>query len=633
MSLNSNKQNNIVVVVEDNENVALLISNKLNSAGFNTKIFNFGSAAVLYALSNPNSLLLIEYYMPDMTAKDIVQSIEGNRIIMPYLVMSEPGNEKAIIEMMKMGARDYLVKEKGFMDFLPTAINKVFEQIEVEDRLVSVEKSLRFSRDKFRHIFNSITDAIYIYDFEGNFLELNDAAYKRIGLDQKKNTNNLSYLNFQTDEFRQDFPRFIEYLSEKKHVRFESLEKDIQENRIPVECLARRILYGDEDAVLTISRDITENLRIKELLEQKERRFHRITNTISDYIVTVYIENNQAVKTVHSPACVRVTGYEPKELGEQNYLWLDMVHVRDKGLVLENVNKIINGVQVEPFEHRIIKKDGSIAWLRNTPVLHFDRHNEVISYDGVIQDITDQKKIEEKLLDQQTRLMATVNAFDGLVYICSPDYRINFANEKLIERTGYDPTGEFCYKAIHDKDQVCPWCRNQDDDNTQTMKWEVKSPKDNRWYSVVHMPIAQSDGTVSKQALVLDITDRKFADQELTKFNKLYYGLINELPIPVFRVRQDGVIVSANKAFYDLFHKNTDKDLNLWDILPELSITCAESKMLTLSNEKSEIEKETELEINEQKERKILKLKPIIDENEETVEYQGMFFDLPDVAK
>jgi uncharacterized protein YqgQ len=42
-----------------------------------------------------------------------------------------------------------------------------------------------------------------------------------------------------------------------------------------------------------------------------------------------------------------------------------------------------------------------------------------------------------------------VEAFDGLVYICSQEYRIEFMNEELIKRTGYDGTGELCYRVLH----------------------------------------------------------------------------------------------------------------------------------------------------------------------------------------
>ncbi|MDR9502219.1 MAG: hypothetical protein RI601_10540, partial [Desulfurivibrionaceae bacterium] len=57
-------------------------------------------------------------------------------------------------------------------------------------------------------------------------------------------------------------------------------------------------------------------------------------------------------------------------------------------------------------------------------------------------------------------LDALILGFDGFIYICSQDYRLQYMNAKLQERTGYDATGEFCYKVLHDQEDVCPWCRN-----------------------------------------------------------------------------------------------------------------------------------------------------------------------------
>jgi PAS domain-containing protein len=55
------------------------------------------------------------------------------------------------------------------------------------------------------------------------------------------------------------------------------------------------------------------------------------------------------------------------------------------------------------------------------------------------------EEIEEALLEREERYRAIVNAFDGIVYICSENFHIEFMNEECIKRTGYDATGELCY--------------------------------------------------------------------------------------------------------------------------------------------------------------------------------------------
>jgi signal transduction histidine kinase len=118
--------------------------------------------------------------------------------------------------------------------------------------------------------------------------------------------------------------------------------------------------------------------------------------------------------------------------------------------------------------------------------------------------------------DSESRFRAMVEAFDGLVYVCSADYRIEFMNERLIQRTGRDATGELCYRVLHDRDTVCPWCVNERVLHGETLRWEIRSPKDKRWYYVINSPIHYSDGSVSKQAVILDITDHKQMDELLS---------------------------------------------------------------------------------------------------------------------
>jgi signal transduction histidine kinase len=73
-----------------------------------------------------------------------------------------------------------------------------------------------------------------------------------------------------------------------------------------------------------------------------------------------------------------------------------MVHKDDRKKVLEQSKKAQNGENVEPLEHRIIHRNGSIRWVKNSIVLQKDENNNVVSYDGIINDITNLKLAEEQ---------------------------------------------------------------------------------------------------------------------------------------------------------------------------------------------------------------------------------------------
>ena len=148
-----------------------------------------------------------------------------------------------------------------------------------------------------------------------------------------------------------------------------------------------------------------------------------------------------------------------------------------------------------------------------SPMLGADGRVEYLIPSAI--DITERKRVEEAVRESESHYRAIVEAFDGLIYICSQDYRIEFMNKQMVERTGYDGAGQQCYKVLHDLDSICPWCVNKQVFAGETVRWEVQSPKDNHWYYVVNTPIYHTDGSVSKQAMITDITERKRIEEAL----------------------------------------------------------------------------------------------------------------------
>ncbi len=134
-----------------------------------------------------------------------------------------------------------------------------------------------------------------------------------------------------------------------------------------------------------------------------------------------------------------------------------------------------------------------------------------------IADLEKERTRDQRLVDAWRDLWAQyeaiIEAFDGLIYICSQNYEVEFMNQRFIERTGYYPLGQKCYKALHDLEEVCPWCVNERVFRGEKVTWEVLSPKDHRWYRVVNTPIRHADGTMSKMAMIQDITELKEAEE------------------------------------------------------------------------------------------------------------------------
>lgn len=148
---------------------------------------------------------------------------------------------------------------------------------------------------------------------------------------------------------------------------------------------------------LAVKEDITQRLQIEAELRESEARYRRITEGLTDYQYTVRIENGVAVETTHSHACGAVTGYAASEFADYPYLWLQMVVPEDRERVLLHVQRILAGQDVSLVEHRIVNKNGEIRWISDTAILFKDATGKLLSYDGVIKDITDNKRNEDEL--------------------------------------------------------------------------------------------------------------------------------------------------------------------------------------------------------------------------------------------
>jgi PAS domain S-box-containing protein len=161
---------------------------------------------------------------------------------------------------------------------------------------------------------------------------------------------------------------------------------------------------GEIDGVMSSAEDITERKRLENILRESEARYKRITDELTDYQYTVRIENGNAVQTIQSPACVTVTGYTPEDFSADPYLWIQMVAPEDRDKVREHVQQILTGQDIDPIELRIIRKDGELRWVRDTTIPLRDISGNLLSYDGVIKDITERKQAEFELAEQLDEL-------------------------------------------------------------------------------------------------------------------------------------------------------------------------------------------------------------------------------------
>jgi PAS domain S-box-containing protein len=205
-------------------------------------------------------------------------------------------------------------------------------------------------------------------------------------------------------------------------------------------CIDKAIEWPDGRMVrYEIAIDINELKLAEDALREGEERYRRIAEAVTDYIYHVRIENGLPVGTSHGAACEAITGYTAEEFDDNSFLWIQMVHEEDREAVEEQAMQTLEGVKVEPLEHRIVRKDGAIRWVRNTPVSYFNKQGRLLSYDGLIRDITDHKRAEEALRESEAnyRLLFSAES-DAIIVVNAQSMEIDDANEAALSLYGYD---------------------------------------------------------------------------------------------------------------------------------------------------------------------------------------------------
>jgi two-component system cell cycle sensor histidine kinase/response regulator CckA len=273
--------------------------------------------------------------------------------------------------------------------------------------LKQAQQALEVSEANYRAIFDMANDAILIHDAEtGAILDVNRKMTEMYGyIPEEARQLNVEALSAGTPPYtREDTLRWMGKAAKGEPQLFEWKCKDKAGRIFWGEVNLKRVTIGGMPRLLAIVRDITERKRAEEAMRKSEEHYRQLLGSATDYIYSVKIENGHWLATSHSPGCIAVTGYSPEEYQTDPQLWYRMVHPNDHPAVFEQAAKAHSGEVTPPLEHRIIHKDGSVRWLRNTIALQRNDQGQVIFYDGLVNDITERKRAEEVLRQTEDQL-------------------------------------------------------------------------------------------------------------------------------------------------------------------------------------------------------------------------------------
>ena len=167
-----------ILIVDDDENIAELISLYLMKECFETEIANDGESALIKVKTFMPNLILLDLMLPGIDGYEVCQRIRKTQNT-PIIMLSAKGEVFDKVLGLKMGADDYIMKPFDSNE-LVARVNAVLRRAsaapsedEVEDENVSVGK-VNYDRDgEFVEYDNLIVNiSHYTVTLEGKHVEM-----------------------------------------------------------------------------------------------------------------------------------------------------------------------------------------------------------------------------------------------------------------------------------------------------------------------------------------------------------------------------------------------------------------------------------------------------------------------------
>jgi PAS domain S-box-containing protein len=132
-----------------------------------------------------------------------------------------------------------------------------------------------------------------------------------------------------------------------------------------------------------------ERRRAVAVLRENEARLRGIAESTPDIIYLYRLAPPKGVEYVNS-AVLTITGYEPAEFYEDPDLFLELIHPEDRDAIRRRIHT--PEAIPSPFAVRIVRKDGSVAWLDHRHVSLRDDARNLVAVEGIIRDVTKDRR-------------------------------------------------------------------------------------------------------------------------------------------------------------------------------------------------------------------------------------------------
>lgn len=237
------------------------------------------------------------------------------------------------------------------------------------------------------------------------------------------------------------------------------------------------------------------------------------------------------------------------------------------------IETIVREKVIEGFEAKMRKKDGSVVWVLLSARL--DERQGFI--EGILFDITAQKKAEEALKESEERYRTAIENSNDCIAIFRDGVYV-YVNQKYVETLGMDDPGEILGTRIgefihpDDYERIERYRELRKAGGDAPSRYELRIVhKDGR---VLYFEAAVSMTALKGEPVTLvsmrDITGRKETEKKLEEQVHFLQTLIDAMPNPIFIKDPEGRYLLCNKAFEE-YHGVSSREIkgkNVFSIRP-----------------------------------------------------------------
>lgn len=219
-----------IYLVEDDPWYGQLLKHHLSlNPDFSVQLFTSGKDLLAQLYQKPN-LICMDFGLPDIKGDQLLKEILSRNNSLPVIVISAQEEISVAVELLKSGARDYIIKDDHAKDQLWKAVNHIKENVSLRAEVENLKEQLGTK-----------------YSFENSIIGQSEALKKTFTLLNKAINSNINVsITGETGTGKEVYAKAIHYNSDRKKKPFIAVNM----GAIPKE-LAESELFGHEKGAFT----------------------------------------------------------------------------------------------------------------------------------------------------------------------------------------------------------------------------------------------------------------------------------------------------------------------------------------------------------------------------------------------